>query len=181
MLSHDPSRSRVTFSTLSGNLTVRRADTDYEMDLPSRSPVVVPQPDGLAQAIGSRPEEFLQASNENGMNLAILAAADQVRTADPDLDFIKGLSGDGLIISAPGDNCDFVSRYFAPNAGIPEDPVTGSAHCVLVPYWAERLGKLTLSARQVSRRGGALACRLDGARVILGGNAILYLEGTITI
>ncbi len=188
----DPSRSMVMFATLSGNLTVHRADGGYEMDLPSRPPKVEPMPGGLAQAIGARPEEFLQASNKKGMYLAIIDSADHVRSVDPDMDFIKSLPGDGLIISAPGrgagdrtergtDDCDFVSRYFAPSAGIPEDPVTGSAHSVLVPYWAERLGKLTLSARQVSRRGGSLACRLQGDRVILGGNAILYLEGTITV
>ncbi|NQV45177.1 MAG: PhzF family phenazine biosynthesis protein [Rhodospirillales bacterium] len=185
LLSHrDPGRSKVMFATRSGNLIVRRADVGYEMELPCYPPVGANIPAGLSQAIGVKPEAFLRTSNEEGMNLAILEAADQVRSADPDLEFIKNMPGDGLIISAPGDTvdaCDFVSRYFAPHAGIPEDPVTGSAHCVLAPYWAARLGKVTLSARQVSRRGGALTCRLDGDRVILGGNTILYLEGTIIL
>jgi len=174
-----PSRSMVMFGTLGGNLAVHRADGDYEMDLPSHPPKIEPMPGGLAQAIGARPEEFLQASNENGMYLAIAESADHVCSFDPDMDFIKSLPGDGLIISAPGNgmgNCDFVSRYFAPNTGIPEAPVTGPAYSVLVPYWAERLGELTLSARQVSHRGGSLSCHLVEDRVILGGNAILYLE-----
>lgn len=189
---HASGRSKVTFVTRSGNLIVQRAGAGYEMELPSYPPVIVDEPVELSQAIGIKPEAFLRASNEGGMNLAILKTVDQVLSVSPDLEFIKNMTGDGLIISAPGDtgdgdtgnavgSCDFVSRYFAPQAGIPEDPVTGSAHCVLVPYWVERLGKLTLSARQVSHRGGVLACRLDGGRVILGGNVILYLEGTIVL
>jgi len=91
--------------------------------------------------------------------------------------------GDGLIVTALGDDedCDFVSRYFAPNAGIPEDPVTGSAHCVLMPYWAERLGDNILSARQISKRGGVLQCELDGERVKIGGRAVLYMEGVLVL
>lgn len=184
----DPSRSNVTFATRSGILAVGRGDDHYELDLPSLPPLATSTPDGIDQVIGVAPTEFLKVQNENGMNLAIFDTADRIRSAEPDMDYIKGMAGDGLIISAPGDpsgdstdNFDFVSRYFAPNAGIPEDSVTGSAHSVLVPYWAERLGRLTLSARQVSRRGGSLACRLDGDRVILGGTAVLYLEGTISV
>lgn len=180
----DPGRSSVTFSTRSGYLTVRRSDAGYEMDLPARPPLPVDEPEGLAHAIGVAPSEVLQGSNEHGMFLAVLETADQVRAVDPDLGFIAGLNGDGLIVSAPAgksDKCDFVSRYFAPAAGIPEDPVTGSAHCVLIPYWADRLGQTTLSARQVSSRGGRLSCRLEGERIVVGGNAVLYLEGTITV
>lgn len=180
----DPTRSNVTFTTRGGYLTVHRAGSGYEMDMPARPPSQVPVPDGLSEAIGVTPDAFLQASNEHGMYLAVLASAAVVRKANPDLGFIAQMDGDGLIITAPGaeaDKCDFVSRYFAPAAGIPEDPVTGSAHCVLAPYWAERLGKMALSAKQVSQRGGSLACRVEGERVVLSGNTILYLEGTITV
>ncbi len=177
----DPSRSNVTFSTKSGYLTVRRAGAGFEMELPTRAPVDVDMPKDLPAFLGANVKAFLRAPNE-GMNLALLESAGKVRSVNPDLGYIKGMIGDGLIISAEGDGVDpvdFVSRYFVPQAGIPEDPVTGSAHCVLVPYWAERLGKTELSARQVSSRGGALSCRLEGDCVVLGGNAPLYLEGTI--
>ena len=94
---------------------------------------------------------------------------------------MAGWPEDGLIVTAPGESCDFVSRYFAPRAGIPEDPVTGSAHCVLAPYWAERLGKTELSARQVSSRGGALDLALAGERVMITGRVVPYLEGIIHV
>lgn len=180
----DPGRSKVTFSTLSGNLTVNRKDNGYEIDLPSLPPVNAPTPDELSDIVNGAPVLFLRERDDGGKNLAILETAEQVRSAAPDMQLTMRLPGDGLIISAPGDavdNCDFVSRYFAPNGGIPEDPVTGSAHSVLVPYWSERLGKLIMSARQVSHRGGSLSCRLNGGRVVLGGNAVLFLEGTISI
>jgi predicted PhzF superfamily epimerase YddE/YHI9 len=99
----------------------------------------------------------------------------------PDFAALGRLERRGVIVTAPGDDCDFVSRFFGPRVGVPEDPVTGSAHCILVPYWAERLGKSTLHARQVSARGGELFCRLAGERVRIGGHATLYLEGTITL
>ena len=102
-----------------------------------------------------------------------------VKSFLPDLSYIKGLGGDGLIITAPGDTCDFVSRYFAPHQGVDEDPVTGSAHCTSVPYWAERLGKSKLHARQISKRSGDLFCELAGDRVKIAGRAVLYMEGHI--
>jgi len=180
----DPTRSNVTFATKSGYLTVQRTDAGYEMDLPARPPSESRMPDGLAKAIGVRPEAFLRASNDGGMCLAVLDAASSVRSVNPDLEYVADMDGDGLIVTAradKSDECDFVSRYFAPAAGIPEDPVTGSAHSVLVPYWSEQLGTTSMSAKQVSKRGGSLSCRLQGNRVVLGGNAVLYLEGTITI
>lgn len=180
----DPGRSKVTFATRSGVLTVWRSEDGYEMELPAQPPVEVNMPDGIHACLGVEPVEFLRASIDNGMNMAVLNSAAQVRTVEPDFDYIKVMQGDGLIVTAPGDDIDpvdFVSRYFAPQAGIPEDPVTGSAHCVLVPYWVERLGRASLAARQVSQRGGSLTCRLEGDRVALGGNAVLYLEGAISI
>jgi predicted PhzF superfamily epimerase YddE/YHI9 len=99
----------------------------------------------------------------------------------PDVVTLSAIDRDGVIVTAPGRDCDFVSRYFAPHAGIPEDPVTGSAHCTLVPYWAARLGRARLHARQISRRGGELHCEHHGSRVALTGRATLYLEGRIHV
>jgi predicted PhzF superfamily epimerase YddE/YHI9 len=114
--------------------------------------------------------------------LAVFDNAADVAALDPDLAAVAKLDRWGMIVTAPGKNgVDFVSRFFAPANGIPEDPVTGSAHCTLVPYWAARLGKTRLEARQISRRGGALSCTLDGDRVILAGHAVLYLEGRIAV
>jgi predicted PhzF superfamily epimerase YddE/YHI9 len=116
--------------------------------------------------------------------MAVLDDAKTVRTLSPDIRTIAGLDCIGLIVTARGDagsGVDFVSRFFAPKAGIDEDPVTGSAHCGLIPYWAERLGKTEMLAHQVSARGGELHCRLDGDRVRIAGHVAPYLEGTITL
>jgi predicted PhzF superfamily epimerase YddE/YHI9 len=102
-----------------------------------------------------------------------------VRAVQPDMRILKQLGNMGLIITAPGDQVDFVSRYFAPGSGIDEDPVTGSIHSVLVPYWAEKLGKTKLEARQLSARGGVLRCELKGDRVAIAGQAAFYMEGTV--
>ena len=112
-----------------------------------------------------------------------------VRSLAPDLEMIKSVKSEaempsdefGIIVTAPGDDCDFVSRFFAPNAGISEDPVTGRAHCVLTPYWSKRLGKQALTARQVSKRGGQLWCEAIGCRVKIGGKGVLYLKGEILL
>ena len=109
-------------------------------------------------------------------------SADDVAALAPDFAAVAALDRFAVIVTAPGsDGVDFVSRFFAPARGVDEDPVTGSAHCTLIPYWAERLGKTRLEARQLSRRGGALSCALHGDRVTIAGRAVLYLEGTITI
>ncbi|MGE4561379.1 MAG: PhzF family phenazine biosynthesis protein, partial [Rhodospirillales bacterium] len=114
-------------------------------------------------------------------NMAVFESAAQIRDLTPNFDYIAGLERDGLICTAPGDDCDFVSRYFAPHVGIAEDPVTGSAHCTTVPYWAERLGKAQLHARQISARGGELFCTAAGERVRIGGRAAFYMAGTIEL
>lgn len=165
----------ITFETLSGELLVSRKDSLIEMDFPSRPAVAVTLPDGFAEAHGCIPAAFLRASK----NMAVFDSELEVLSFCPDFAYIKGLTGDGLIVTAPGDTCDFVSRYFAPHVGIDEDPVTGSAHCTSVPYWAERWGKTKLQARQVSRRGGELSCELFGDRVKMAGQAVLYMEGNI--
>ena len=170
-------KQTVRFMSKSGVLDVARDEGSLVMDFPSRPPVAAVFPDGIEAALGVRPLEYLSADK----HMAVLADETAVRTARPDLRYIAGLSGDGLILTAEGSDCDFVSRYFAPHMGIDEDPVTGSAHCVLTPFWVQRLSKRRLTARQVSRRGGDLICELDGDRVKIAGRAVLYLEGTIRV
>jgi predicted PhzF superfamily epimerase YddE/YHI9 len=113
--------------------------------------------------------------------MAVLEDEAAVRAAAPDMAAVAALPGDGLIVTAPGDECDFVSRFFAPADGIPEDPVTGSAHCVLAPYWAKRLGRQRMTARQVSARGGTVLCEMAGDRVRLSGQVAPYLQGIVRI
>jgi predicted PhzF superfamily epimerase YddE/YHI9 len=113
--------------------------------------------------------------------MAVFDSEDAVRSLQPSMDHLAKLEYLGIIATARGKSCDFVSRFFAPRAGVPEDPVTGSAHCTLVPYWAKKLGKSTLEARQISKRGGELFCQDLGETVKIAGRAVLYLKGTISI
>jgi PhzF family phenazine biosynthesis protein len=170
-------RTRVVFHTLSGPLTVSRADGNYLMNFPARPSEPVAAPEGLAAALGVAPVEvFVNAFNY----MAVLANPRMVRELSPDIGFLARLDRPGVIVTAPGDGAyDFVSRYFAPAKGVPEDPVTGAAHCMLAPYWAARLGKMTFAAFQASRRGGELTCRLAGDRVELEGRCVFYLEGEV--
>src|SRR6185369_11706940 len=163
----------------SGPLTVRRTETGYVMNFPVRPSEPVPAPTGLAEALGAVPVEALvDAFNY----MALLDSARTVRELAPDIAAIARLDRSGVIVTAPGDEgYDFVSRYFAPAKGIPEDPVTGGAHCMLVPYWAARLGRSEFRAYQASRRGGEILCRLLGDRVELEGHCIFYLEGQAEI
>ncbi|MCW8952305.1 MAG: PhzF family phenazine biosynthesis protein, partial [Rhodospirillales bacterium] len=130
---------------------------------------------GLIEALGGTPEAVLAARDY----VVVYGNEDEVRALTPDMAGLMALDRFAVIATAPGRDCDFVSRFFAPAKGVPEDPVTGSAHCSLVPYWAARLGKDALDARQVSARGGAIRCRNDGDRVHLAGKAVLYLEGSV--
>lgn len=171
----------VTFDTRSGALVVTREGAGYTLDLPVRPPHPLPRDRQVAVALGGEPQEFWLARD----CMAVYTSEAEVRGLMPDMAKVKALGVFGFIATAPADpalspGADFVSRFFAPGAGVAEDPVTGSAHSTLVPYWAERLGKTTLEARQVSRRGGALRCVLDGDRVRLTGDAVFYLEGQIT-
>lgn len=171
-------RETVRFRTLSGILTATAKDQRVELDFPNRPGTATRVPDGLAEALGGiEPVGFLRASK----NMAVLQSEDEVRAVRPDLNFIAALDGDGLIVTAPGQDCDVASRYFAPHAGIPEDPVTGSAHCTIVPYWVERLGRMQLHCRQVSARGGDLYCELAGDRVRIAGETRLYMKGEIHV
>jgi len=162
----------------SGVLTVTRKDNVLEMDFPARRANAQTAPDGLSRALGVTPESVYGSAED------LMVVVDREKTVvqvQPDFAALEQMDCRGVIVTAPGDECDFVSRFFAPRVGVPEDPVTGSAHCVLIPYWAEVLGKKSLHARQVSKRGGQLFCRLDGDRVKISGKAAIYLEGMIMI
>ena len=173
----EPERNRVVFHTASGPLTVSRANGNYVMNFPARPSDGVAVPAGLAEALGVVPVEvFVNAFNY----MAVLDSPRIVRDLSPDMAAIARIDRPGVIVTAPGDGeYDFVSRYFAPAKGIPEDPVTGAAHCMLSPYWAKRLGKTGFTAFQASRRGGTVICRLSGDRVELEGGCVFYLEGEV--
>lgn len=172
-----PDRDRVDFDTLSGRLTVVRDGDRLAMSFPARPPLRVEAPAGLAKALGAAPAEVWQARDL----MAVFEDAATVRELRPDMAALAGLDAFAVMATAPGTDCDFVSRFFAPAQGIPEDPVTGSAHCTLVPYWAERLGKKALHARQVSPRGGELFCDDQGERIRIAGHAVLVIEGTLRL
>ncbi len=170
-----PAASELRFHTRSGLLTVTRDGERLALDLPAQPPTPCTMPDRFVAALGRPPQQILGAVKY----LAVYNTAAEVAALKPDFSALSAIDRDGVIATAPGEDCDFVSRYFAPHAGIPEDPVTGSAHCTLVPYWAARLGKTTLHARQISRRSGELYCELRGDRVRVAGRAVLYAEGRI--
>lgn len=170
---------RVVFSSRSGNLPVMRSrDAGGEvitLDFPSRPAKRVRVSDALCAALGRAPAEVWQARD----TLAVFENKRDIHELAPDMARLAALDTFGVIVTAPGAGHDFVSRFFAPKQGIPEDPVTGSAHCTLVPYWADRLGKNVLRAHQVSHRARELFCELRGDRVMIGGHAVTYSEGRV--
>jgi PhzF family phenazine biosynthesis protein len=174
----EPGREAVVFHSASGPLKTVRAGDRYVMDFPARPCEAVAEPDGLAAALGVRPAETAW----DGTNiLARLDSPAAVRTLTPNLAAIAALPCAGVVVTAAeGGDFDFVSRYFAPAKGIPEDPVTGGAHCALVPFWRARLGRDAFRAFQASPRGGDLICRFSGERVELEGACVFYLEGEAT-
>lgn len=174
-----PQLRRVSFRTgKAGTLVVARDGELLALDFPTRPPAPCAAPEKLAAALGRAPRAVLAARDY----LAVYDDPDEVAALAPDFSAIARLDRFAVIITAPGrEGVDFVSRFFAPAQGVDEDPVTGSAHCTLVPYWAARLGKDRLLARQISRRGGTLHCEFLGERVAIAGRAVLYLEGTIEI
>jgi PhzF family phenazine biosynthesis protein len=175
----EPRRESVVFHSKSGPLPVRRTATGYVMDFPVRTFERDAASQELVAALGVTPIEV----HINAFNyMALLPSEDVVRGLKPDLAAIARLDRSGVIVTAAGSGAyDFVSRYFAPAKGIPEDPVTGGAHCQLVPYWAERLGRSEFRAYQASARGGEIVCRLKGSRVELEGACVFYMEGTAEI
>lgn len=173
----EPGRDRVAFSTRSGRLEVARDGDLLAMDFPAYPPEPVDAPAGLFEALGHDAEAVLR-----GNYLMVVVRSERaVKALEPDFAAMDRAGINEAIVTARGSDCDFVSRFFAPGFGIPEDPVTGSAHCSLVPYWARRLGRTRLRARQVSQRGGELHCELRGERVSIAGRAVIFLEGTIEL
>lgn len=176
----EPARDQVTFHSKSGPLhvTFDHATDRLVLDFPEYACERAPLEDDVAAAVGGvRPEEVWLGPKL----MAVFASEREVRELAPDFALVRGLPGFGLIVTAPGDDCDFVSRYFVPQAGVNEDPVTGAAHCQLTPWWARRLGQSALRARQVSRRGGELWVEHAPPRVRIAGYAAEYLRGTIEL
>lgn len=167
----------VEFQSRSGSLKVTREGDRYTLDFPRIPPQPAMEPPGLVSALGAVPREFLRS------NYCFCVFRDEahVRSLAPNMAELAQVDCFGVIATAPGDDCDFVSRMFAPGAGIPEDPVTGSAHSALIPYWSERLGKKAMFARQISKRGGELWCEDRGSRVGIGGKVVRFLEGRISV
>jgi PhzF family phenazine biosynthesis protein len=167
----------------SGDLAVEKNGAVLTLDFPVRLVSPIDAPDALFEAIGGRPKEVFKARDY----FLVYENEQQVLDLKPDFSALKkigsilDIDAHGVIVTAKGDSSDFVSRFFAPEVGVMEDPVTGSSHCNLIPFWAERLGKTELFARQISARGGELFCELKGDRVKIGGNAVLYLKGEIFI
>jgi PhzF family phenazine biosynthesis protein len=179
VLSADPSRDSVSFQTRkAGVLSVARDGAGYRMALPAYAPEPAEVP-GLREALGISGGETWR--HPNGYDLSVLESAEAVLAVQPDFRALAAIGDTLNIVSAPGTDTDMVSRVFAPAAGIDEDPVTGSAHSVLTPYWAQRLGRDSFTAYQASKRGGHLACTLEGDRVILGGQCVTVIEGSFTL
>lgn len=172
-----PDLENVTFSTHSGILRVQRRGELFQLDFPAMPGDSTPVTDAMEAALGLRPIDAFRS-----IYLVVVLENDrQVRELAPDLEKVSRLDekGANLIVTARGDDCDFVSRAFLPNSGIPEDPVNGSSHCVTAPYWTEKLGKKELVARMRSKRGGTLHCIWEGDRVKMAGRAVLYAEGEL--
>lgn len=173
-----PGDEVVFHSPRSGILKVRREGEMLFLDFPADTTTRMEIPGGIMEAIGVQPLEMYRGKTDF---MAVLRSEAEVLAVKPGFQAIAALGGRGLIITSPGEHCDFVSRFFAPQSGVDEDPVTGSAHTTLTPFWAGRLGKEVLTARQISKRGGTLHCRNVPPRVIIGGKGRLYLEGGLVL
>ncbi len=173
----EPGRESVAFDTQSGELIVRRNGDLLSMDFPARPPVECPAPAILEKALKQHPVATFMSRDL----MVLMESEAQVRSLKPDMGLLAQLDAFAVIVTAPGEDSDFVSRFFAPAQGIAEDPVTGSAHCTLVPYWSRRLGKKSLHARQVSARGGELWCEDRGGRVVIQGRAARFMQGEIVL
>jgi PhzF family phenazine biosynthesis protein len=178
----EPGLDAIRFETRSGALWVRRTETGFSMNFPARPAKAAMTPKGLQKALGAAVMEFRQSSEDW---MAVLADRDIVAGLAPDFGALAGLDCRGLIVTAKGDGAaadgaDFVSRFFAPRVGVNEDPVTGSAHCVLAPYWAKRLKQDAVLGRQISARGGWVQCRMDGTdRIDIAGRTVAVMEGVL--
>ena len=173
----DSSRNDVTFQSRSGPLTVARRGDLLAMDFPAQPPSPCDPSTLLIEALGAKPLEALRSEDY----FIVFPSEQDVRGLYPDMGLLAKVDSRGVIVTAKGEKADFVSRFFAPKYGVNEDPVTGSAHCALIPYWSGKLGKKDLIAHQVSKRGGELFCTDRGDRVVISGRAVPYMEGVITI
>jgi PhzF family phenazine biosynthesis protein len=173
----DSSKNEVAFQSRSGPLTVAKQGDLLAMDFPAQPPSPCDPPTSLIKALGAKPLEVLRSEDY----FVVLASEEDVRDLHPDMELLAKVDLRGIIVTARGEGVDFVSRFFAPKYGINEDPVTGSAHCALIPHWSKKLGKRDLIALQVSKRGGELFCKDKGDRVVIAGRAVPYMEGVITI
>ena len=169
--------NEIVFESRSGRLAVTKEGERLVLDFPAQAPAHCDTPRAIIRAFDREPEDTLLAADL----VVVFGEASHVRNAEPDIEALRTLDCRGVIITAPGDDCDFVARFFGPKVGIDEDPVTGSAYTQLAPYWAARTGKSTFHARQVSQRGGEVFCELVGERVRIGGTAVSYLEGVIEV
>ncbi len=175
----DPPVQEIHFSTQkAGVLKASAKDGSYTLDFPSRMPEACDVPEKLLAAIGTKAVVEVLRSRDY---FVVLPNEEAVRNVEPDYTIMKELDTIGVIVTARGHDADVVSRCFYPGASIPEDPVTGSAHCNIVPYWAEKLGKTKLFCQQLSPRSGNLQCELVGDRVLMSGTCVLFLQGEITV
>jgi PhzF family phenazine biosynthesis protein len=168
---------QIEFNSLSGRLTVKKVNDLFRLDFPSQNPIKCKTPRLLTEGLGRESNNCYK--NED--YLVVFETEDEIANINPDFNKLKMLDSRGVIITAPGLNYDFVSRAFFPKYGVLEDPVTGSAHTKLIPYWAEKFGKSKLIAKQVSKRGGELFCENHKNRVYISGHAKLYMKGEIEI
>ena len=174
----DNKKEKIEFQSVSGKLIVSRTGDVFSMLFPSRPAKAADLSNLFLKALGKQPIEVYKARDY----LLVYKSEDDIKNIYPDMELLKKIDAFAVIVTAPGDEVDFVSRFFAPGAGISEDPVTGSAHCTLIPYWADRLNKKELKARQLSRRGGNLICKLHNQnKVLIAGKAVSYLEGYIYV
>ncbi len=171
-------KKEILFESRSGILKVKNENGRIVLNFPTSSLNEIDIPENMEQAFGGKPEKYFEGTEDN---MLVFNGEEEVKSLQPDFSYIKTLGTRGIIVTAPSEEFDFVSRFFAPQQGIDEDPVTGSAHTMLIPYWSGRLGKQNLKAKQVSSRGGILYCTFLGERVEIGGKAITYLAGNISV
>jgi PhzF family phenazine biosynthesis protein len=168
---------RIKFTSKSGDLIVSRNKDLLSLDFPADKPSSIDIPSGLIKALGLEPIQTLKSRDI----MAVFGSEDDILAIKPDFELLRQVEAHAIIVTAPGKSCDFVSRFFAPRLGINEDPVTGSAHTALIPYWSERLGKKSMLAHQLSVRGGVLYCEHRSDRVLIGGRAVTYMSGQLAL
>lgn len=172
------SQDELVFKTRSGLLTVRRKGDRLLMNFPADHMEKTEAPDVLFKALGIPKTDEVYKSDDY---MVVLNSEEEVAALNPDIRMLSEVAARGIIVTAPGNKVDFVSRFFAPQSGVDEDPVTGSAHTKSTPYWSKKLGKEELKARQISKRGGDLICKMKADRVEISGSAVTYLKGEINV